>query len=72
MFVNLQYFTIKKKEKQQESVGNNYMSEATEEEESSLRTLLEALKHNDDSEANSLNDLYTSASSSVERNYYYS
>ncbi|KVH89397.1 B3 DNA binding domain-containing protein [Cynara cardunculus var. scolymus] len=53
------YFTIKKKEKQQENVGNNYMSETTEEEDSSLRTLLEALKHNDDSEANSLNNLYT-------------
>ncbi|KAI3680914.1 hypothetical protein L6452_35693 [Arctium lappa] len=64
------YFTIKKKEKQQENVGNNYMSETTEEEDSSLRTLLEALKHNDDTEANSLNNLYTSASSSVQGNYY--
>ncbi|KAI3677881.1 hypothetical protein L6452_37153 [Arctium lappa] len=67
---NPRYFTIKKKEKQQENVGNSYMSETTEEEDSSLRTLLEALKHNDDTEANSLNNLYTSASSSAQGNYY--
>ncbi|KAL7593575.1 B3 domain-containing transcription factor LEC2-like [Lactuca sativa] len=61
---NLEYFTIKKKEKHTPGPCNSYISmtsKTTEEEDSSLRILMEELEHKEVEEPNTLNSLYNTS-----------